>query len=65
MHSKATVSALGQDIKNLKIDKRLDMNGKQLESCLLQGIHSSFCTDPPYLCHIQKHTIDKDVLSTS
>ncbi|KAF9200815.1 hypothetical protein BGZ59_003075 [Podila verticillata] len=27
MHSKATVSALGQHIKNLKIDKRLDMNG--------------------------------------
>ncbi|KAG0027447.1 hypothetical protein BGZ81_005620, partial [Podila clonocystis] len=27
MHSKATVSALGQNIKNLKIDKRLDMNG--------------------------------------
>ncbi|KAF9299752.1 hypothetical protein BGZ74_008681 [Mortierella antarctica] len=27
MHSKATVSTLGQNIKNLKIDKRLDMNG--------------------------------------
>jgi len=41
MHSKTTVSALGQHIKDLKIDKRLDMNGKEaiFFFLLMQGIY--------------------------